>query len=118
MRHYLIALAAIAIVASAAVGIAADGGRYDATITNPTGGVARTMCRVGNIARLDYSLDAGGSLDLVRSVGGTVLSTTSITNAASAAYGTITNVGYVGGDDYIRLSGATNVAAKVYIILQ
>lgn len=118
MKKKIALIAAAVALGVGIASIAAEGGRYDAVIANPTGGVARTMCHVGTIARLDYSLDTAGTLDLVRAVGSTVLSTTNIVTAASAASGTITGLGVVGGDDYLRLTGATNVAAKVYMILQ
>lgn len=117
MKKIALIAAAVALGVGIAC-IAAEGGRYDAVIVNPTGGVSRTMCHVGTIARLDYSLDAAGTLDLVRAVGSTVLSTTNIVTAAAPASGSITDFGVVGGEDYIRLTGATNVAAKVYIILK
>jgi len=113
-----IMLLAAALAAAGIAGIAAEGGRYDVTVSNPTGGVSRAMCRVGTVARLDYSLDAPGTLDLVRAVGSTVLSVTTITNAAAAAAGSVTNLGVVGGDDYVRLTCATNAQAKIYIITQ
>lgn len=113
-----IMLLAAALAAAGIAGIAAEGRRYDVTVSNPTGGVSRTMCRVGTVARLDYSLDAPGTLDLVRAVGSTVLSTTNIVTAAAPASGSISGLGVVGGDDYVRLSCATNAQAKIYIITQ
>ena len=116
MKKLMILAACVA--AAGIAGIAAEGGRYDVTVSNPTGGVSRTMCRVGTVARLDYSLDAAGTLDLVRAVGSTVLSTTNIVTAAAPASGSIAGLGVVGGDDYVRLACATNAQAKVYIITQ
>jgi hypothetical protein len=114
-----IALIAAAVALGVGIAsIAAEGGRYDAVIVNPTGGVAKVMCHVGDVARLDYSTDAACSLELVHAVGNTVLSAVTITNTAAAASGTVANLGYTGGDDYLRLSGATNVAAKIYMILK
>ena len=110
-------LLAAALAAAAGLGLlAADGGRYDCVIANPTGGVARAMCRVGTVSRLDYALDKDGTLELVRAVGSTVLSVTTITNAAAS--GSVTNLGVTGGDDYIQLRATTNCAAKVYMVTQ
>lgn len=118
MKKIALIAAAVALGVGIAC-IAAEGGRYDAVIVNPTGGVAKVMCHVGDVARLDYSTDAACSLELVHAVGNTVLSTTSIlSNAVAAASGTVTNLGFTGGDDYLRLTGATNVAAKIYMILK
>lgn len=117
MKKIALIAAAVALGVGIAC-IAAEGGRYDAVIVNPTGGVARAMCHVGDVARLDYSTDAACKLELVHAIGGTTLSTVTITNAASAASGTVTNLGFTGGEDYLRVSGATNVTAKIYMILK
>lgn len=106
------ALAAIAACAA----IAADGWRADIDPASPTGGVSAATCRVGEIARLDYSLTAGGKLELVRAVGGAVLSSVTVTNAAAAAHGTVSGLGWIGSGDYFRLTSATNAAAKIYVI--
>lgn len=114
MKKCILALASIAVAAAAL--FAAEGRRNDVVIQNPTGGTNTTVCIVGEIARLDYSVDAACTLDLVHAVGNTVLSTTNIATAVSASYGTLTGLGYTGGDDYLKLTSATNCAAKVYII--
>lgn len=104
----------LAALAACAAAIAADGWRSDIGVANPTGGVATAYCRVGEVVRLDYSLDKAGTLQLVRALGGTALSTTNL--ATSAGSGTLSNVGIIGGGDYFRLSAATNATAKIYVI--
>ena len=95
----------------------AEGWRADFDALSATGGVARATCRFGTLARVYYDMDNAGTLELVHAVGGVELSTVAITNAAGAARGIASNLGFVDDDDFVRLTSSTNTAAKIYIVI-